>query len=834
MDVKNLVSKNQSIKIVPTLEVTLENMGLNVKLDKNTATWFQQLQHTWRTWKKSPTIMHHLELFFQTNPDPYRIALLFIIMCKEFKDCKPKTLPFFIIETLQKWSCESSVIPRDCLKIPAFRIATEQKNQHFLNMMVKTYQIDDIKEIILPLVKNMIKSNNCKQASQVVIAMELFDDISVEELLFPLILQDKSNMIDEYLSECPNQVRPLLDFLDKLLNKNFNVREYAQTFIEEYKISHVRYEKLHHKPLGKLVGRLCNKFNIPVETCKNLSKNRTIGGLKYLIYQKYVEHKVSTTVWNDLVKDSLTKNSDSAIEFINILSDYDKKEAAKWVKYFKLPETLLPQPFRQMSLNEHVPSTSKNWELEDNPGVYYEFSLPVDKIVMIDSVEKFFDLCSMDFSGFSIVSIDCEWKPSFGAAQSHVALVQIATNDHVYLIDTLVLNNQQYSSLWNSLNKSLLDNPEIIKLGFGLEQDLKEMKGSIAGLSNIKVKGEGLLDLSILWKNLISFGLSLEGSSSSTGNSLSSFVQTCFGLPLKKTEQCSNWEIRPLRSTQIEYAALDAYVLIELYNFLQKQCLEQDINFEEMCNNTMLDTRKKGTKKQKDSVLNLQTKGAMDIKLFVETKLTNLIPYLRHCGVDTMIMPTTMLWHDIINLAISEDRFILLAKLKYTPMKKYPQTSILELHGGSIHEQLMKVLSCFNVKVNKDDLISRCINCNKKDLKKLTTDDVVELCKNYQCYGSMISNKSNYANNDDDEDSYYDNFLTDTDDDEDIIYGPIQTQTENHCLTSKGVPIEIKNFEKLSASPQSAVICESCGKLFWDGEDLFQTVNNLVLLLVNS
>lgn len=37
-------------------------------------------------------------------------------------------------------------------------------------------------------------------------------------------------------------------------------------------------------------------------------------------------------------------------------------------------------------------------------------------------------------------------------------------------------------------------------------------------------------------------------------NSLSDLVKLCFGKPLNKTEQFSNWEKVPLRPNQIKYA----------------------------------------------------------------------------------------------------------------------------------------------------------------------------------------------------------------------------------------------------------------------------------------
>ncbi|XP_026757336.2 exonuclease mut-7 homolog [Galleria mellonella] len=839
MDLNELVSKNQSIKIVPSVEDSLRNIGLNVDLDENSSIWFKQLKTAWRTWKKSPTIENSIEIFFQSVLDPYRVALVFVIKCEECKDCKPKSLPFYIVETLQKWSVTSRSLPEESVKLPAFHIAIQQRNQHFLNLVVKTYQISAIKETILPIVKDMIQNDNCKQASQIVMAMELFEDIPVENLLFPLILQDKTSMIDEYLSECPNQVQPLLVFLDKLLDKNFRTRDFVQKYIEDNKICHVKYDKIHYKPLGKLVARLCNKFNIPIETCKNLSKNRTTGGLKYLIHQKYQEHNVSSSVWEDLVKDSLNQNADSALEFIDMLVDYDRNEALKWASYLNIAKNKLPLALRNMSLQE---APEENWETDLNvPHDYYKFSLLPEQIVIIDTGEKFYDLMVSTLATCNVVSIDCEWKPSFGATQSQVALVQVATHNNVYLIDALLLNKQQYISFWYTFNKSFLDNAEIVKLGFGLEQDLKEIKASVNGLGNIKVKGEGLLDLGLLWRSLLNNGLILPGNSDNGGNSLSSLVQSCFGLPLEKSEQCSNWELRPLRDTQILYAALDAYVLVEIYEFLQNLCQKQGINFDEICNDVMLERKKKTSKKTKvieriqSYVHNIQTKSVQDVKLLVDFSLSNLMPYLRYCGIDTVAMEPTMLWCDTIKLAISEDRLILIVKLKCSPTLNFPQSSILDVGKGSVKEHLQKVLTNFNICIMQNNLLTFCMKCNSKDLKKLDSTEVLHLCDSYKATTNTETPVTRYVTDDyDDEEANYDNFLSDSDYDDDIYQiQPVKQTHQSNCKTSKGVPIEINDVQKLSETNKPVFVCEDCGNLYWEGDELLKSVSDTVYKLIN-
>ena len=51
--------------------------------------------------------------------------------------------------------------------------------------------------------------------------------------------------------------------------------------------------------------------------------------------------------------------------------------------------------------------------------------------------------------------------------------------------------------------------------------------------------------------------------------SLNKMTEQCFGKCLDKTEQCSNWERRPLNISQIEYAAMDAYILVKMLHYVK-------------------------------------------------------------------------------------------------------------------------------------------------------------------------------------------------------------------------------------------------------------------------
>jgi hypothetical protein len=61
---------------------------------------------------------------------------------------------------------------------------------------------------------------------------------------------------------------------------------------------------------------------------------------------------------------------------------------------------------------------------------------------------------------------------------------------------------------------------------------------------------------------------------------LSELVRSCTGLLLNKEEQFSNWEKRPLRDSQIIYAATDAYCLLDVFDMMKRRAMDCDINFD--------------------------------------------------------------------------------------------------------------------------------------------------------------------------------------------------------------------------------------------------------------
>ena len=148
-----------------------------------------------------------------------------------------------------------------------------------------------------------------------------------------------------------------------------------------------------------------------------------------------------------------------------------------------------------------------------------------------------------------VVAIDAEWKPG----NHPVSIVQLATASIVYLVDLLALGELSVSAapLWQLLAI------ELVVVGFGLAGD---MKMCCEWHADCPRRWEKTLDLQALARPA---KLTPRGRTDAEIG-LGALTVTALGVKMDKTQQTSDWSVRPLSAAQREYAALDAYILIPL------------------------------------------------------------------------------------------------------------------------------------------------------------------------------------------------------------------------------------------------------------------------------
>ncbi|OQR83877.1 hypothetical protein ACHHYP_18027 [Achlya hypogyna] len=172
--------------------------------------------------------------------------------------------------------------------------------------------------------------------------------------------------------------------------------------------------------------------------------------------------------------------------------------------------------------------------------------------------------CNARLRDAVLAGLDTETKPEFkrNAARNPVSLLQIAVRDakgveEVFVLDLLALAVDDY----NEMLTELFCASDIIKLGQGLLGDLKELHEAYPAASCFRqmhsvVEANDILRTVIHHESMMS---------------LQKIVYFCLKKKLVKTQQTSNWNRRPLTPAQLQYAALDALVLLWIYDELLRQ-----------------------------------------------------------------------------------------------------------------------------------------------------------------------------------------------------------------------------------------------------------------------
>lgn len=146
----------------------------------------------------------------------------------------------------------------------------------------------------------------------------------------------------------------------------------------------------------------------------------------------------------------------------------------------------------------------------------------------------------------SVVGIDTETKPSFRkGTPNKVSLIQIATESQAYLFR---INKIGFIEEL----RHFLGNSTITKVGLSLKDDFRALR-RIA-----EFEPASIVELQSYVKK---FNIS--------DNSLQKIYAIIFGERISKGQRLSNWEAEVLTSGQQNYAALDAWACLKLYNHLE-------------------------------------------------------------------------------------------------------------------------------------------------------------------------------------------------------------------------------------------------------------------------
>ncbi|XP_068770474.1 exonuclease mut-7 homolog isoform X1 [Struthio camelus] len=795
---------------------------------------------------------------------------------------KGHSLGYYITSELQLWIKEHPAVQQSGMKLKklqarVFRILA-QCPANLLDPLISIYQLHTAdRNYLLGHVSHLYHKGDYKEAAILSIKLKLQPDQDVEKMCTPLLLQDKTNLVEAYVGEYPELQCKLLQILDTWCEPSFNIKDISRQY---QGLSKYKPDKFNHKMLSKLVFRLLERFNVDPALCPNVINQRHLRTLNYLFYKRFVEKSMTQENWTDHVQNTVGENRWLQGHLIQLLISYsDMTTAARWAQRCNLPKEMLPygvaDELQRLKIQERVEEAEKaeNYE-EGKKKDYYQPPIPRANIHFLQTWEEMLQCWEKVLRPGQVVGIDMEWRPSFGVVgKPRVSLLQIAVGEEVFLLDLPQLLEQaeredEKEKLSHFIQRLYLD-PAITKLGYGMSGDLNSLAATCSALKDMDKQSQGVVDLltvdkqlqksSIDWKksgrkvNVLSPEPSCEDRAfRQPERGLSLLVQHVLGKPLDKTEQLSNWEKRPLREEQILYAASDAYCLLEVYEKLCKDPasfgLSSNLTESLMGKPSIKPRAKKQLNKQEvSSSSGQQCKGfdeeascspdpisPKEFSVVCDNMLQGLGRYLRCLGVDVRILENEDDHRKAAEIARQEGRVILTSGLPYQTL----QSQVGEGRCFSVNcsekakEQALQVLKHFNVQVTLADIFSRCQVCNCNKYLKISKERMRQLMEDSR--HSTAEDDASHLTRAEEKPSQTCDAATPAHDSPQPIYNPNCQCLEDSDLTGESVMLANGTVLQVSAIPPGVLdkaeltyfyCCTCCGKVFWEGSHFGRVVS---------
>lgn len=193
-------------------------------------------------------------------------------------------------------------------------------------------------------------------------------------------------------------------------------------------------------------------------------------------------------------------------------------------------------------MNIYPPTISKE-EINELPVLSY-IDRRIEVITTLPKLHEAIEVLKQE----KWVGFDTETKPSFvKGVKNKVALVQLSTPQVCYLIRVNKLGIPPILS-------EFLAAPTPLKIGLSLHDDYRVL------LRSCKFKPTGFVDLQKIIKKV---GIEELG--------LQKMYAILFGKKISKAQRLTNWEAAYLNELQQEYAAIDAWACVDIYEKIKDE-----------------------------------------------------------------------------------------------------------------------------------------------------------------------------------------------------------------------------------------------------------------------
>lgn len=496
-------------------------------------------------------LSNFMQQFFSHSPKPFLHGLQFFANANDHNNPKNNTFACTILDELLTFKRNSNAETLhlqldDNTKMVAFNFLKKCGQISAFKLAVEIFELKKSKSLFVPEIHELIAAKHFKEAGQIACDLHLYNEFTMDDFLIPLILEDKLGIFEDYLDKALHLRAPTIQLLDTFLHRDAIVRQVCDKFINKYALNDVKYEKLHKKPLSKLVGRLMKKYQLPESIAPNMKKHKEFGSLHFILRKNYLEKSLNQASFEEMVKDTIgADNKDLQCDLvINCMNYGSLEDAVQWAKFYNVCLDEIPPLVRDTILGVAVKPkvVDSGWDDDewDSPPPNVSkvqpqmelHTLPLDdcRIILVNTVAEYRKMIG-DLRTTKMIAFDTEWKPTILSCND-VSLIQLAKRDLVYLVDVISLIQAKMSDAdWSLLGKWIFNNDEILKLGFAHSTDiLMLVKFQPLGIQSSLQSSHSYLDLQGLWQKVTNFQhFQFPFHEELPSHSLSNLVKLCFG-----------------------------------------------------------------------------------------------------------------------------------------------------------------------------------------------------------------------------------------------------------------------------------------------------------------
>lgn len=327
------------------------------------------------------------------------------------------------------------------------------------------------------------------------------------------------------------------------------------------------------------------------------------------------------------------------------------------------------------------------------------------------------------------LSMDAEWRDPRPLSLLQMAVCVSEGTTEIFLIDFLAPLQEKTLRLCRELLRPAENHQVFV---FSPKEDRRRLgaAGVLPPVPKIdacetSVDDEGWTDL-----QRVDWGLGAQPS-------LQAIVRQEMGFFMDKRLQTSDWDCRPLSLEQVNYAALDASVLLQLAKCQgSRQCISEPASTPTLgkpeCVTLTLEEEKRRWKTFRQSSERSRTrvfKGNArelnsDLVFLLPSSLVKLMRQMRGVGLDTLILQERATARELVTVAVNDDRVFIIPSSSKLQVPSSALHRLYRLTALSLEDQLQEIIQVFDAVVDAGCLCGRCVQCNAWEWVLLSREEV--------------------------------------------------------------------------------------------------------------